>query len=80
MKIDDLPEILEQYGVSRHSYHLNGPGPGDEYCIEQTPAGWEVYYHERGCKKSVMLFSDEHQACAGFLSRIIGDPTTRREE
>jgi hypothetical protein len=74
----DLQVILPREGFPPDSYRLfGGFGAGECYVLDHGPAGWEVYYSERGTKSSLRVFSTQGQACRYFLDLLRDDPTTR---
>ena len=75
MTLTELKEKLIAVGVKKSAYSLTGGLPSEEYCISQTPLGWEVYYSERGSKSGLKTFNSEEEACDYFYADIIRDKT-----
>ena len=77
MNVTDIEEFLKIHHIRKTSYNLYGPGSGDEYCIENSNKGWEVYYHERGIKIDTNYFEKESDACKYFIETILKDNTAK---
>ncbi|MEU5726368.1 hypothetical protein [Micromonospora sp. NPDC047738] len=76
----DLEIVLPREGFAPDSYRLpGGIGANECYVLDLGPAGWEVYYSERGVKGSLRVFRTEGEACAYFLELLRRDLTTRRQ-
>jgi hypothetical protein len=73
----ELQAVLDEKGIRRRSYSLDGRFADDCYCIERTAGGWAVFYAERGNRNDEKWFHTEDAACAELLRRILDDPTTR---
>ncbi|WP_018801467.1 hypothetical protein [Salinispora arenicola] len=75
----DLEIVLPGEGFAPDSYRLYGGfGVGECYVLDHGPAGWEVYYSERGTKGGLRVFRTEGEACGYFLDLLRRDPTTRQ--
>lgn len=70
MKKNDLANKLNEKGIRKDSYSLEGGLPNEAYCLNETKDGWEVYHSERGSKSGLKKFNNEDDACKylyGFL-------------
>lgn len=75
----DLEIVLPREGFAPDSYRLYGGfGAGECYVLDHGPAGWKVYYSERGTKGGLRVFRTEGEACGYFLDLLRRDPTTRQ--
>ncbi|HTO36202.1 MAG TPA: hypothetical protein VL021_00330 [Brumimicrobium sp.] len=70
MKKNDLVNKLEEKGILKKSYSLEGGLPNEAYCLNKTKDGWEVYYSERGSKSGLRKFYSEDDAC-NYLYRLL---------
>ena len=77
MKKDELQNILNQKGINKDSFCLDGGNPTEKYVLSQESSHWSVYYSERGLRTEEKIFSTEEEACEYFLSIILEDPTTK---
>lgn len=80
MKRDELGQRLKREGVRPEAYDFEGTQKDEVYCMEETPAGWVVYYRERGLRRDEHLFSSESDASRFLLELVLRDPTTRVSE
>lgn len=79
MNRTSLKALLDAEDVRDDLYGLYGH-PGDEtLCLERLADGWHVYYSERGLRTGERTYSTEHEACEFMASRLLADPSTRRE-
>ena len=65
-----LGELLAQRGVPSESYSLWGDHGGEQWVIDNRPAGWVVFYAERGTEQESRRFDTEGEACLALLSRV----------
>jgi hypothetical protein len=69
-----LAEVVARFrnaGVPDWFYVVDGGlGTGECVGIEPTPAGWSVYYSERGSKSPLEICPDEDAACRSLLRRV----------
>ncbi|GAB3946706.1 hypothetical protein GCM10028805_17660 [Spirosoma harenae] len=73
MNSQELANRLAQIGMPTDAYCLTGGLPHEAYCLNQTTAGWEVYYSERGSKTGLVLFTTEAEACLYLYQRLINE-------
>ncbi|ALJ13699.1 hypothetical protein LH19_12535 [Sphingopyxis macrogoltabida] len=73
-----LLEWLPTQGIRRDAYDFSGDFGSETYVLRECPKGWEVYYSERGQKKSHREFSSEHEAGEFFRTLILNDASTRQ--
>lgn len=78
MTRQELQRRLQVEGISPGAYDLFGEGRDNVYCLEETAAGWLVYFRERGLRDWQHLFSSEDDACKFLLTKIQSDPGARR--
>jgi hypothetical protein len=68
--VGDLPLKLEYLCVGpRHPVEDDG-----KHCINFENGSWEVFYVERGQKSDRVIFADEHEATAYYLSWVTTMP------
>ncbi|MFN0027373.1 MAG: hypothetical protein ACKV2O_09380 [Acidimicrobiales bacterium] len=72
----ELGEILRREGINPNAYALEGGHPSERYVIDLRPAGWVVYYSERGLETGRREFDTEAEACRYLLDLLRNDPTT----
>jgi hypothetical protein len=70
MNKNTLLEELENKGIRKDSYSLNGGLPNEAYCLNQNDGIWEVYYSERGIKSGLKAFTSESDACKFFFEVV----------
>ena len=75
-----LRELLDRENVDPRSYAFDSPNPDEQYCIQDSPNGWAVFYAERGLRRAEKIFAIEDEACRDLLDRILRDLTTRRRD
>ena len=76
----ELAALLLRERFRPDCYRLHGGlGAGECYVLDHTPAGWEVYYSERGMKGSLRVFGTEGDACTHLLGLLRRDPLTRQD-
>jgi hypothetical protein len=75
-----LRELLDRENVDPRAYAFGGSNPDEQYCLEEEPAGWHVYYAERGLRRNERVYDDEDEACRDLLDRVLRDSTTRRRD
>lgn len=63
MKKYDLKKCLENEGVSKSLYCLDGGLPNEKVCLDYEGNKWVVYYSERGCRTGLETFENEDDAC-----------------
>jgi hypothetical protein len=78
MDRNSLREILDRENVDPRFYTFGVWNPWDQYCIEEGPAGWSIFFAERGMRQNERLFDTEDEACRELLDWIIRDPASRR--
>lgn len=77
MTRDELRRELDANGVHPDAYDFEKTQKGEVYCLEEHPAGWTVYYGERGLRRDERPFASEHDASSFFLDAVVREPTTR---
>ena len=71
MKKDELKKALEDKGIPKELYNLDGIGRTDErFCIECNNK-WEVYFCERGIKTTDLIFDTEEEACQYIFEELV---------
>ncbi|WP_144815981.1 hypothetical protein [Enterobacter sp. DE0047] len=70
MKKYDLKKILEEEGVSKSLYCLDGGLPNEKLCLDYEGNKWLVYYSERGCRTGLESFMNEDDACC-YIYKLI---------
>ena len=73
-----LRELFDRKDVARRSYNLEGSHGDEAYVLASRPGGWAVFYAERGQEVGRRDHEAEDEACHYLMSRVLGDPTTRR--
>jgi len=67
----ELKEIFDRNNVPENvMYELEDTNIGDLLGIEQTIAGWRLYYSERGHKDTLEHFETEDEACKALLKEV----------
>ena len=74
---EDLLHWLIAEGIRRDSYVFSGDFGSETYVLRESPAGWEVFYSERGHKRSHREFASESDACEYFRNLIDTDGSVR---
>jgi len=77
MTRDELRRSLDAHGVHPDAYDLDKSQKDEVYSLEEDPAGWSVYYRERGLRRDERTFASEDDASRFFLDAVLKDPTTR---
>ena len=67
----ELVDALLRLQIPSSAYSLDGPGPGECYCLEADVGSWTTYYSERGLRRSIVRYSSEEQANEAFLAKLI---------
>ena len=68
MNISILVKKLEEMGVPKRIYSINGHLAPDTYFLNQIYDRWECFYFdERGEQNDYRVFYSEHEACNYFL-------------
>ena len=67
---DELEALLLREGFPGCYRLYGGFGNGECYVLDHTPAGWEVFYSERGSKVGLRVFDTEAEACSHLLYRL----------
>lgn len=76
MDRDQLRRQLDNLGVRKDSYSLDGPSE-EAYCLDCTGGQWEVYYYERGIESGKRTFAAEVAACDYLLGVLMNDPSVK---
>jgi hypothetical protein len=83
MDRSSLRQFLDREQIDPRSYGLEGASGlpvqdrEERYFIEQGPAGWSVYYWERGLRSGEQSFDTEDEACHHLLDLLLRDRSTR---
>jgi hypothetical protein len=64
--------------IRRDAYDFSGDFGSEAYVLRESPEGWEVYYSERGQKRSHREFSSEDEAGEFFRALIVNDVSARQ--
>ena len=68
MGIKSLIKKLDEIGVPKRYYSINGGLFSDTYILNQVYGKWECFYFdEKGNKNNYMTFNNEHEACIHML-------------
>lgn len=71
MTIHELENKLAEKGVPENMYSLLiSELPNEAYCLIKKDDGWEVYYSERGKKRSMKQFAGESEACEHMYEKL----------
>ena len=71
MTTQELQNKLKEEGVPANMYSLLiGGFPNEAYCLIKKEDGWEVYYSERGKKRSTKQFARESAACEYMYQKL----------
>lgn len=73
----ELVKQLDEFGVNRAAYSLDGGLPNECYTLESRATEWAVYYSERGRRNMEHVFSTEAQACQFLFDWIAQSPASR---
>jgi hypothetical protein len=73
----ELVMQLDELGVNRDAYCLDGGLPNECYTLEPRATEWAVYYSERGRRSMEQVFSTEAQACQFLFNWIAQSPASR---
>lgn len=72
MKVKELIKILDEYNVPKELYNFDGTGRKDErFCLEYVKGKWNVFYIERGCKTTDLVFDSEEEACLFLYKELL---------
>ncbi len=69
MNIVQLKQELENLGVPRRVYSLNG-WKDERLCLELRDNKWSIFFVERGEERDLKQFSSEAQACDYMLGEL----------
>ena len=69
MNIAYLVKKLDEIGVPKRYYAINGDLSSDTYILNQIHGRWEYfYYDEKGNKNDYKTFDTENDACMHILN------------
>lgn len=69
MNIVNLLKELDELGVPKRYYSIDGKLLSDSYVLNEVYGKWEYFYFdERGNKNNCKIFDDENEACLFFLN------------
>lgn len=74
-----LAERLREEGMAERAYSLDGEHKEDAIVIDNRPVGWVVFYSERGGEHVLGTYSNEADACADLLCRVLEEDWNRFE-
>lgn len=73
INISSLLEKLNEIGVPKRYYSINGHLSSDTYILNQIYNKWEYFYFdEKGNKNDYKIFDNECDACY-YLLRVLED-------
>lgn len=78
MDTTTLRAALDAKGIDPDAYDLTGEGKNEAYVLREGPAGWVVFYNERGFERDIESFGSEDEACHALIAKVTSDPTARR--
>jgi hypothetical protein len=71
MTVSEMIAFFRRHSVPEWFYVSDGGlGAGECVGIEQTPAGWRLYYSERGSKSPLGEYDSEDAACRVMVAHI----------
>lgn len=74
MNIADLVKKLDEIGVPKRYYSINGDLLPDAYILNKIYGKWEYfYYDEKGNKNDYKSFDTEKDACMHMLSVLTNE-------
>jgi hypothetical protein len=73
-----LQQILDQEGIPRDCYDLDGGLPPEKYVLAKEGNQWNVYYSEHGLQSNKRQFVTEDETCQYLLTEIRNDPLVKR--
>ena len=74
MNIADLVKKLDEIGVPKRYYSINGDLLPDVYILNKIYGRWEYfYYDEKGNKNDCKSFDTENVACMHMLSVLTNE-------
>lgn len=71
MDIIQLEEELDNLGVPKYYYSINGNLTSDTYVLNHVYTKWEYFYFdEKGNQEGYKCFYDENEACEYLLEKL----------
>jgi hypothetical protein len=71
MNIGQLEKELDNLGISKNYYSINGCLVADTYILNQVYSMWEYFYFdEKGNQEGYKRFDDEEFACKYLLQKL----------
>jgi hypothetical protein len=70
---EDLPKLIAAAGKDPAFVSLYGAHDNDRIVIDNQPAGWVVFYTERGGEFDIREHRTEDAACRDVLDRLDND-------
>ncbi|MDT8718417.1 hypothetical protein IAI10_17250 [Clostridium sp. 19966] len=71
MNITQLQKELDNMGMKKRCYSINGNLATDTYILNQVYHKWEYFYFdEKGNKQGDKIFENEDEACRHFLEKM----------
>ena len=72
----ELQKNIEEVGIQKNSYSLDGGLQGEEYVLSDNGYGiWSVNYSEKGERIGEKNFFSESEACYYLFQQLISDIT-----
>lgn len=71
MNIRQLEKELDNLGIPKNYYSINGQLVADTYILNQVYSKWEYfYYDEKGNQEGYKNFDNENEACEYLLEKL----------
>ncbi len=64
---EELKKLADKEGIDPRMYCIDDASPYEQYVLSQEGGSWNVYYLERGTKRGMKSFDNEHDACLQLL-------------
>lgn len=77
MNRTQLEQHLDELGIRRDAYCLEGGLPNECYTLASRETGWAVYYSERERRSAERQFSSEAEACRFLIEWILESRISR---
>lgn len=71
MTRQELERRLEQLGIEKSAYSLEGISGPEMYVLRREDHQWAVFYSERNYRQKLRYFSSESDACEYMLDLIM---------
>ena len=71
MNVRQLEKVLDNLGIPKNYYSINGHLIADTYILNQAYSKWEYfYYDEKGNQEGYKSFNNENEACEYLLEKL----------